>query len=252
MINYILLILLCILIITIPILIIYYNNNNNNYKVSCPEHRISCPEHRISCPEHRISCPEHKQCSKQEQLNIGDQVYFESTDGVQIGCINDIDKNNMANVCTFYSDGCSSYQHDNITSFHKTKLQHNIPCDYRYKDCKGIPNICRLIDGNYPGYDNTQFKTKQECETYFGTNNTWGKCVKHKDKFNMYWSLGCNTNNDCGNGRTCLDDENPLNYMKKICSCNSNNDCNFKTNSKNNSFCGGKPGILGKTSCPKK
>jgi len=267
MIEYIIFFVITISLIITSIYFIIYKSNCKKCKdcEDCPK----CEKCKDSpnCPKCKKckDCPDCPDCPEQDKIKVGDQVYFESLpgDGAKIGCIKNINyENGMAEACTFYHGEPGTvdcdYDSNKISSFHKTNYQkHPIPCDYRYKNCKGIPNICKLKDGDYyPGIDqNTQFKSEEECIKYFGENNTWGKCVKYEDDFpfqpNKYWSLGCNTNEDCGDNRKCLDDGNPLNKMRKICSCKNDNDCNFKGNAPNNSSCGGQPGVIGTTTCPK-
>jgi hypothetical protein len=254
------------LLITIINFLINRNNNDKCPKINdcskcsndcskcskindCSKCSNDCSKCSNDCSKCSNDC---SKCTKTNNIKVGDQVYFESNDGAKIGCVKNINSvNEMADVCTFYSSDCAEMEHAKISSFYKTSKPHTLPCDYRWKECNEIPNICKLHNGDYyPGNNSTQFDTKEKCENYFGTDNTWGKCVEKKILNYKYWSLGCNYDDDCGNGRKCLDDGNPLNQMDKICTCNIDDDCNFKGSS-GESYCGGDPGIIGKTTCPK-
>lgn len=225
----------------------------------CSECSHICPKCVKDCSKCSHVCPQCD-CSKckrdcSEKFSVGDQVFFDNQfDGVKTGCITKI-SGDMVDVCTEFSAPCALSYHTSLDEIHKNNYDHPIPCDFRYNDCEGIPKICHLHDGDfYPGNDSTtNFDSKKKCQQYFG-KNTWGKCIKVKQKFSkMFWTLGCNDDSDCRDGRTCVQDRNPLNTLHKICSCEDDDDCQFENSGeKKNAVCARNPSIKGKTSCKKK
>lgn len=187
---------------------------------------------------------------------VGDSVVVETIDGPKDACIINVLDNGKFNTCwNFYNDDTCSEGESNvdISSIMK-KIDHNkIACGRNFSQCQGIKTMCGLvIDSDYyPGYD--KHSSKSECEKYYGTNNTWGKCTKFSQLFGKpFWSLGCNKDNDCYGDRKCLPDPNPLNQLRKVCSCDKNSECIFNNSGPPNNTSCMRGYENGTTSCPKK
>ena len=186
---------------------------------------------------------------------VGDSVVVETIDGPKDACIINVLDNGKFNTCwNFYNDDTCSEGESNvdISSIMK-KIDHNkIACGRNFSPCQGIKTMCGLVDSDYyPGYH--KHSSKSECEKYYGTNNTWGKCTKFSQPFGKpFWSLGCNKDNDCYGDRKCLPDPNPLNELRKVCSCDKNSECIFNNSGPPNNTSCMRGYENGTTSCPKK
>ena len=166
------------------------------------------------------------------KYNMGDSVTYNGKNG----CIMNSDDISL-NICygPITDIGCNNS--DNIPLKYVKDIEQindiELVCYGENKNCLNKQLGCISLSG-YPGSnDDTKFNSEDECKSYFGTNNKWGKCVSFEQPNSpIVWTIGCKNDLDCSNdlnpySRKCMDDPNPLNQLKKSCSCINKSDCTY-------------------------
>ena len=167
------------------------------------------------------------------QYNTGDSVTYNG----QNGCIINSDDIGL-NICygPITDLGCNNSDYiplKDVEQIKKINDDIEVNCYGENKNCLNKKLGCISLSG-YPGStDDSKFSTEEECKSYFGTNNKWGKCVSFEQPdSSIVWTIGCKDDVDCSNNlnpysRKCIDDSNPLNPLKKSCSCINKSDCTY-------------------------
>ena len=211
---------------------------------------------RFAAPPPPSPPPPSPPPSPTSPFEVGDSVIVDA-DGPKHACVVKVRaETGKSDLCWKFDsdDGCDGVNYVDDSSLTKASRV-RVHCGRDYSECQGIPTMCGLVeDGDYypgGGQDgNGIFKSKSDCEKHYGTDNTWGKCTDFSQEFEgKFWCLGCSKDSDCGRGRNCVPDGNPLNPLHRVCSCAADGDCKFNNSGPNNTACI-RAYVDGTSSCP--